>query len=130
MSSRGKRQIIYVCNAIINDKIVTEFVEKESSEDAFKAFESKHSVQPCGVHGPFYRKRTGILEQQIKISFSCKKTQNGVYQGWNVKVMHLSNPPEMAWILYQSRTDNKPMQKPKPWVVRLADIEISDKQIP
>lgn len=122
MARRGPRQIIFVCGAVVNGKLVMEMVERSASEEAQNHFSQKHGSRPEAVLGPFYRKRMGILNNQASVSFTGK-SQVAVYDDWYVTAMELKAPHEnAAWVFFINRVDGKKMPKPQSLVVETKDI--------
>lgn len=117
MSRRGPRQVVFVCSAVLNEKLVSEMVEQESAEDAQKAFSIKHGSKPEAILGPFFRKRMGVLNNQVSVRFTGK-TKPVIYNDWYCKAMLLDQPADCVWLFFEARVDGKRQTKPQNFIIR------------
>jgi len=117
MAQKGPKQIVFVCSAIQNAKIVSEIIEKRTTDEACEVFMAKFQVRPEIVQGPFYRKRTGVLQSQTDIKFKGEH-KNALYEGWVVTALFLEQPAECAWLFFEFNIENKKAPKPKSIIVR------------
>jgi hypothetical protein len=123
MRRKGPRPICFTCSEIVDGKLVSEVMEKETADDARAEFKARFNVEPSICLGPFYRKRTGVLQHtQSDIVFSGG-TGEFVHNGWVVTVMFLSKPEGCGYVFYESRIDDKKMPKPPASIVRLDDMQ-------
>lgn len=122
MSRRGPRQIVYVCSGIANNKLVSHTVEAVSTTEAVSLFEVEYNAKAQSVHGPFYPKRIGVLDNTRNIQFSGQ-SEIATYNGWIVNALHLKDPENCAYLLFDRRADNKKMPKPiGTFIVKLDDL--------
>lgn len=128
MGRRGPRQVVFVCSAIINGKLVTEMIEQETSDEAQRRFTAKHHGNPETILGPFYRKRTGVLLSssgpQIKLT---GKTRPAIYNEWYVKALGIQDgtcgiPEECVWVFFDIRVDGKKQPKPQSFIMKAEEL--------
>ena len=63
MSGRGARQTVFVCAGISdNNELITRVIAAESPKEATDLFCEQVSFQPKEVLGPFYKKKTQVIE--------------------------------------------------------------------
>ena len=111
MGKKGPRPIEYVCCTIDNNKLISKSMEASSSEEAMKQFELEFGKEPDNIHGPFHRKREGVLDNTREIEFSGERIK-AVYKDWFVIASILNYPKNSAYLLFDKRTDGKKMPKP------------------
>lgn len=124
MSKRGARQIVYVCSSIADDRLISHTIEACSSTDAISLFETKYNVKAQAVHGPFYQKKIGVLNNTQNVQFSGQ-SEIVTYNGWIVNALHLKDPENCAYLLFDHRIDNKKTPKPTgAFIINLDDLRI------
>lgn len=127
MGKKGPRQLVFVCSAIHNGKLISDVIDREVSEESCKLFEERHGIKPHTVYGPFYRKRMGVLDSHANIKFAgVKKT--GTYMDWNVTLLYLDDPAGCAWVFFETRVDgstDKKILKPKSTIVKIEDVVVT-----
>jgi len=122
MGRRGPRQVVFVCSAVLNNKLVSEMIEQETSDEATKRFVAKHNSNPESVLGPFYRKRTGVLlNNQAQVRFTGK-SRTAVFNEWYVKAMILELPEDCVWVFFDARVDGKKQPKPQSFIMKTEEI--------
>lgn len=117
MSRRGSRPIIFVCGGISDaGELIMESIPASVQTEAISLFKEKYGNNPKSVLGPFYKKRTQILENTTSLKFTndIKKAE---YNGWIVNAMRLAEPINHAYLIFISRLDDKKMIAPKGTVV-------------
>ena len=122
MGRKGPRQIVFVCSAIHNEKLISKLINSETGEEACKSFESEFFIKPETVYGPFFKKKTGVLDNEISIKFSNEE-KKAMYDGWYVTAIILSSPEGFAYLFYDKRKDNKKMQKPTSNIVKIEELK-------
>jgi hypothetical protein len=116
MSRRGARPIFFVCSAIIDSKLVSEMIEATTVKDAQSLFFDKCKSKVETVFGPFYKKRTQVLEVTTALKFS-KQTKTAQYNGWLVNAFMLQEPQDCAYLIFIKKIDNSKASIPKGTVV-------------
>lgn len=123
MGKKGPRPIEYVCCAAVDGKSVSKSLQATTSEEAIKLFEAEFKVQPDNVHGPYHRKREGILDNSREIEFSDVK-KKAVYRDWHVLASYLKYPKDSAYLLFDKRVDGKKVPKPVgTFIVKLEELK-------
>lgn len=112
MSKKGARQIVFVCASISNNELFTKVIPAETQEDASKLFIEEFKHNPQQIMGPFYKKRTQVLETTRVLKFSnIRKKAN--YNDWIVDAHILKEPENHAYLIFIKRTDDKKVPFPK-----------------
>lgn len=112
MSKKGARQIVFVCASISNNELFTKVIPAETQEDASKLFIEEFNHNPQQIMGPFYKKRTQVLETTRVLKFSnVRKKAN--YNDWLVDAHILKEPENHAYLIFIKRTDDKKVPFPK-----------------
>lgn len=121
MSRKGLRQTIFICAGIIEEQLITMIVAATSQDEAAKIYQDKYIQQPKEILGPFYKKRTQVLENTRTLKFS-NQTQKAIYNEWLVNAFLLKEPEKQAYLVFIHRQDGKKSNPPKGTVV----VPISD----
>lgn len=117
MSKRRTRQIFFVCSAVSeSNQLLSELVPASSVEEATKLFFEKCNQKAQSVFGPFYKKKTQVLENTMSIVFSTLK-KKAEYNGWQVLATVLKHPENHAFLLFNKRIDGKILPKPQGTIV-------------
>lgn len=111
MGKKGPRQTVYVCSALSENKIISKLLEADNSEEAMKSFELENGVKAQIIHGPFFMKRAGVLDNTREIKFTGS-SKRGIYKEWIVNALLLKEPENNAYLLFDKRVDGKKMPKP------------------
>ena len=85
--------------------------------------EKEFQIKPQSILGPFYRKKTGILDKNADIKFKFGENKQGIYNGWHITALPLVSPESSVYVLYNKRIDGQKIQKPKSAVVRMKEIQ-------
>jgi hypothetical protein len=111
------RPIFFVC-AGLNDtnELKTKAIQAASVEEAVNLFNTQFGFKPKDVLGPFHKKQTKVLANTIAIKMSAR-WENAEYNGWNVKANILKEPPNQAFLLFNSRIDGQIAQKPQGTII-------------
>lgn len=109
---KGARETVYVCSAIINNTLTNKVQPAASPNEAADLFFNEHQVRPQEVLGPFYKKRTQVLETNRSIKLTGKSAK-AIYNEWNVNAFFLEDPEDYAYLVFLKRTDNKKVPTPK-----------------
>lgn len=113
MSRRHSRPIYFVCCASSPDgDLIAKTIQATALSDAIEAFKKEFSLAPQQSFGPFYKKRTQILEKtrELKFTNECKKAE---YNGWMVNAFFLKMPEDQAYLVFVKRMDGKKLPIPK-----------------
>lgn len=117
MNRRRKRQIYYVCSALSeSNELLSESIPAASVEDATKIFVEKCGTKPQTIFGPFFKKKTQVLENTTNIRLSNLK-KKAEYNGWIVLATILKYPENYAFLLFNKRIDGKNLPKPQGTIV-------------
>ena len=120
---RKARSVIYVCSAIKENNLISKMIESSSVEESYSIFEKDNGIKPQVVLGPFFKKKTGILNKNFDIKFKFGQNKQGIYNGWHVTAMPLLNPEDSVYLLYNKRIDGQKVQKPQAMVVKTKEIQ-------
>lgn len=120
---RKARAIIYVCSAVKDNTLVSKMIESASVEDSYSLFEKENGIKPQIVLGPFYKKKTGILDKNFDIKFKFGPNKQAIYNGWHVTAMPLLSPLDSVYLLFNKRVDGLKTQKPHAMVVKAKEIQ-------
>lgn len=113
MSRRTARPIFFVCAAVSGTgDLVTKLIESTSPGEASQKFEDENSLKPQEVMGPFYKKRTQIIENTRVLKFS-NETKSAIYNDWIVNAIMLKEPENHAYLVFIRRADDKKLPHPK-----------------
>ena len=116
MTRRRARPIFYVCAAVKQGKLISKILQAASQNEAVSAFEQETSIKPEEVAGPFYKKRTQILETTRNLKFSGE-TKKAIFNDWEVNAILLKEPENHAYLVFNRRVDGKKQPAPKGTVV-------------
>ena len=107
------RPIYFVCAAVNEDgDLICKTIQATGVGDAIEAFKKEFSIAPQQSFGPFYKKRTQIMEKtrELKFGNQCKKAD---YNGWLVNAFFLEMPVDQAYLVFLKRMDGKKLPTPK-----------------
>lgn len=117
MARRGPQQIIFICIGISDvGELLSKEIAAASQADAASLFLKESGVHAKNIHGPFYKKRTQVLETTRSLKFTnvVKKAE---YNGWLVNAIMLSEPANQAYLIFLSKNDGTNAPKPKGTIV-------------
>ena len=116
MSRRKARDIIFVCSAIDDCKLISEMIVSRTPEKASSLFKERFNVEPSIIHGPFWKKF--VKKQEIKTSLKfANKMKKAIYNDWQVNAFYLLDPIDFAYLVFIKRTDDQKMPVPKGTVI-------------
>lgn len=113
MSRRHTRPIYFVCCASNSDgDLIAKTILATQVSEAIEVFKKEFGLAPQQSFGPFYKKRTQILEKtrELKFTTECKKAE---YNGWLVNAFMLKVPEDQAYLVFVKRADGKKLPIPK-----------------
>jgi len=113
MSRRHSRPIYFVCCASSPDgDLIAKNIQATALSEAIEVFKKEFAITPQQSFGPFYKKRTQILEQtrELKFTNECKKAE---YNGWVVNAFFLKIPEDQAYLVFVKRMDGKKLPIPQ-----------------
>lgn len=125
MSRQAKRQIVFVCNAIINNDLISEIIIANSNNEASVLFKDKFNCMPKTILGPFIKKKVPPVEVTTAIKFSGLPKQ-AIYNDWLVNAFLLKDPENYAFLIYL-KNNNSENKKPIPkgtTIVPITDIRL------
>jgi hypothetical protein len=113
---KGAREIVFVCSAIVENTLTNKIIAAASPDEAADSFFKEFGMRPQESLGPFYKKRTQVLEttRTLKLTNQSKKA---VYNEWIVTAFILEEPVNYAYLVFLKRTDNKKVPAPKGVVI-------------
>lgn len=114
MSGRkGTRQTVFVCATITdNNELLTQIIATESPKEAADIFLKQTSFPVKEVLGPFYKKKTQVIENTRVLKFS-NQTRKAIYNDWLVDAFLLQEPENQAYLVFIKRVDDKKLPSPK-----------------
>ena len=113
MSKRLARPIYFVCASVSGQgDLIVKTIASSSPKEAMDSFEKEFSLAPQEVLGPFYKKRTQILETTRTLKFS-NQNRKAIYNGWIVNAFMLKEPADQAFLIFVKREDGKKLPLPK-----------------
>lgn len=122
MLRKGARQTVYVCSAIAeNGDLLNKILPAQTQEDAGKLFFDQTNVKPKEILGPFYKKRTQVLETTRILKFS-NITKKAIFNDWMVNAFLLKEPEDHAYLVFIKRVDDKKASSPVGTII----VPISD----
>lgn len=117
MARREARPIIFVCAVISHEgELVIDSIVASKQEEAISIFKEKYCIAPSSILGPFYRKKTQVINNTTSMKFTntIKKAE---YNGWLVNAIFLSDPENQAYLVFIKRIDNKKITPPQGTVI-------------
>jgi len=110
---RGARQTVFVCAGISsNNELITRIIAAETPKEATDLFVGQVGFQPKEVLGPFYKKKTQVIESSRILKFS-NQTKKAHYNNWLVDAFLLQEPENQAYLVFIKRIDDKNLPSPK-----------------
>jgi hypothetical protein len=112
-----------VCNAIINNELISEIIIANSNDEASSLFKDKFNCNPKNILGPFLKKKVPPVEVNTAIKFSGLPKQ-AIYNDWLVNAFLLKDPENYAFLIYLKNTnsDNKKSLPKGTTIVPITDI--------
>jgi hypothetical protein len=117
------KTIIYTCSAIKNELLISEMIEADSIEKACEVFEEAHKIKPESIFGPFFKKRTKILDSNREIRFSFGSSKKGIYNDWFCTALPLIKPSDCFYLLFDKRIDGTKSAKPAQTIINQKDLK-------
>lgn len=113
MSSRGIRQLYYVCAAIsLAGDLIFKAIPSASPGEAIELFTKDFNIAPKEIAGPFTKKKTQILETTRKLVLTSQN-KKAIYRDWVVTAWILKEPADQAYLVFHNRADAKKLPKPQ-----------------
>jgi hypothetical protein len=110
---RGARQTVFVCAGISDiNELITRVIAAETPKEATDLFVEQTAFQPKEVLGPFYKKKTQVIESTRVLKFS-NQTRRATYNDWLVDAFLLQEPENQAYLVFIKRVDDKSLPSPK-----------------
>jgi len=112
-----QRPIHFVLTAIKDGGLVAKTIEAKSLSEAVDIFEKEFSVSPQETFGPFYKKRSRVIEKTNGLTFD-NEIKNAIpvsatYNGWLVNAFFLKNLKSQAYLVFIKRVDDKKIPRPQ-----------------
>lgn len=123
MSRRGMRQIVFVCIGLTDTGgLVSKIIPAASPDEASSSFLEENNFKAQEILGPFYKKRTRVLENTRSLKFT-NEVKKATYNEWFVTAFLLKDPENHAYLLFNKRVDGKKHPSPKGVItVPLSDL--------
>lgn len=120
---RTARPIYFVCSAVTQcGDLISKTIQAISQGEAIDLFNKDFDCSPQEIFGPFYKKRTQILETTRELKFSSQ-AKEAIYNDWLVHAFTLREPIDQAFLIFIKRIDNKKLPSPKgPITVPISDL--------
>jgi hypothetical protein len=108
------RKIFWVCSVITEDnKLLNNIINSNTQEEASSIFEQQNNgIKPKEILGPFYKKKTQILESTRSLKFTSQ-SKKMYYNDWLVNALFLEEPKDCAYLIFVKRVDDKKLPHPK-----------------
>jgi hypothetical protein len=111
--NRRSRPLYFVCAAVSGQgDLIVKTIPAISPKEAMDIFGKEFALAPQEVLGPFYKKRTQILESTRTLKFS-NQSKKALYNGWIVNAFMLKEPTDQAFLIFIKREDGKKLPLPK-----------------
>jgi hypothetical protein len=118
MSRRQIREIFFVCSSISSaGELISQIIPGKTPAEASALFLDQNQVSAQKVLGPFYKKKTQILETTRSLQFASPKFKKAEYNGWLVNAFMLVEPVDQAYLIFLKRIDNKKIPIPKGTII-------------
>jgi hypothetical protein len=122
MSRKSARQVVFVCVGITDThELVSQVIEAKTQQEAAEKFFKQVAISAKDVLGPFYKKKSQVLESIRTLKFS-NQTKRCIYNDWVVDAFLLQDPENYAYLNFIKRTDDKKLPYPKGTIV----VPVSD----
>jgi hypothetical protein len=113
MSRRYPRPIYFVCcAATLDGNLVAKTIQAPQVAEAIEIFKKEFCISPQQSFGPFYKKRTQILEKTRELKFT-NQIKRAEYNGWLVNAFFLKIPEDHAYLVFIKRIDDKKLPIPQ-----------------
>ncbi len=116
MSRRKARDVIFICSAIDNGKLISEMIVSKTSEQASSLFKDRFGVLPGAKQGPCGKKQDKKQQTKTSLKFS-NKMKKAIYNGWEVNAFYLLDPSDSVYLVFIKRADDQKMPVPKGTVI-------------
>ena len=128
MSRRHAREIVYVCSSVSdNGKLISQIIPGRTPAEAATKFKEQNLLNAQEVLGPFYKKKTQVLETTRSLQFATGQFRKAEYNGWLVNAFELAGGTNEAYIIFLKRVDDKKIPSPKGTViVPLSDLRFQE----
>lgn len=115
-NQRRSRPTIFVCAAMADGQVVIRMILAESIQQASNLFLEQTQVAVQEVLGPFYKKKTQVIESTRSLKF-LGQTKPAVYNDWRVDAFLLQEPENHAYLVFIRRVDDKKATVPQGTIV-------------
>lgn len=106
------RQIVFVCASAADGELNVKMIPASSPSEATELFFKQFGHNPTEVLGPFYKKRTQVIEETRVLIFT-NQTKKAVYNDWVVNAFILKEPENQAYLVFIRKVDGKKAPLPK-----------------
>ena len=110
MNKKGPREVVFVC--VEHSQQITKIISASSPKEASELFIKEFIVSPKEILGPFFKKRTKVIETTRELKFT-NQTRKAIYNDWLVNAFLLKEPVDQAYLVFLKRTDDKKVPIPK-----------------
>lgn len=114
MSRRRTREIIFVCSSVSdNGELISQMIPAKTPDEAASLFKNQYTVNAKSILGPFYKKKTQVLETTRSLNLASTRPRKAEYDGWLVHAFALKEPIDYAYVIFIERLDHKKAPTPK-----------------
>lgn len=128
MSRRHAREIVFVCSSVSSKgDLVSQIIPGKTPAEASALFLEQNHLDAQMVFGPFYKKKTQVLETTRSLQFSNPEFKKAEYNGWLVNAFSLTEPPSHAYLIFLKRLDDKRIPMPKGTIIApISDLRFNN----
>lgn len=105
------RQTVFVCAAATGGQLLMRTLVADTPQQATELFLEQTQVIAQEVLGPFYKKRTQVLESTRTLKF-LGQTKPAIFNEWRVDAFLLQEPVDHAYLVFIRRVDDKKATAP------------------
>ena len=106
------RPTIFVCAAVADNQLLIRMITADSPQQAGELFREQAGVSAQEILGPFYKKRTQVIENTRVLKF-LGQTKEAVFNDWKVDAFLLQEPENHAYLVFIKRVDEKKATTPQ-----------------
>ena len=123
MSRRYTREIVFVCSCVSGSgELISQILPGKNPSEASSKFKEQNGLNAQAVLGPFYKKKTQILETTRSLQFASPLFKKAEFNGWLVNAFTLVEPSNHAYLVFIKRVDDKKLPAPSGTII----VPISD----
>jgi hypothetical protein len=119
MSRRHAREIVFTCSSISSKgELISQVIAAQTPGEASALFLEQNKLDAqVTVLGPFYKKKTQVLETTRSLQLASPEFKKAEYNGWLVNAFALIEPADHAYLILIKRLDDKKIPMPKGTII-------------